>query len=191
MLPALFDAMPRNAIEYDHVDYILNVAEITPRLLKLAEGNFPRESFMSEEIKIEAQMNQLEAEALSAPDRPGTPSPFGCPECGGVLWELGKEKLIRFRCRTGHAYSAGSLLTGQSENLETALWNALRALEEKVALFYRLAERARTGKRPRSAERFQQQGLATQRSADLVRQLLMTETEEKSTAIIDEMTLGN
>ncbi len=188
---AMFDAMPKNAIEYDHVDYILNIAEITPLLLQLAERIFPEEDPVSEELIIEARMNQLESEVLKDPTRPGDPSPFACPQCSGVLWELGREKLLRFRCRTGHAYSVGSLLAGQSESLESALWSALRALEEKAALFFRLAERARTGNRIRSATRFQEQGQTAQQSADIVRQLLMTEAGETQGIIIDDVGAEN
>ena len=38
-------------------------------------------------------------------DHPGEPSPYSCPECGGVLWELKNGELMRFRCRVGHAYT--------------------------------------------------------------------------------------
>ena len=79
----------------------------------------------------------------SDPDKPGTPSVFGCPECGGVLWEMKEGAMLRYRCRVGHAYTAESLLAEQSQHLEAALWAALRGLEEKAALVHRLAERAR------------------------------------------------
>ena len=106
-------------------------------------------------------------------DRPGKPSAFGCPECGGVLWELNEGDLTRFRCRTGHAYSVNTLLAEQSEALEEALWNALRALEEKAALSQRLATQARDRDRPYSAQRFQTQGDDAQARATLVRNLLL------------------
>src|SRR5260370_25765725 len=76
-------------------------------------------------------------------EKDGAPSAFGCPDCGGVLWEYQDEKMTRFRCRVGHAWTAESLLAEQAEALEAALWAALRGLEERAELAQRLADRAR------------------------------------------------
>ena len=54
------------------------------------------------------------------------------------MWELHEGSLVRFRCRTGHAYSAESVAAGMDEGVEQALWAALRALEEKAALARKL-----------------------------------------------------
>ena len=74
---------------------------------------------------------------------PEKPSIFGCPECGGVLWEIEQKGLLRFRCCVGHAYTADHLRAEQRFVVETALWAALRALEESASLSRRLADRAR------------------------------------------------
>lgn len=68
------------------------------------------------------------------------PSVFACPECHGVLWELKDNKIVRFRCRVGHSYGTESLTKELSTASETALWAAVRALEEKAALQRRVAE---------------------------------------------------
>ena len=75
--------------------------------------------------------------------RAGAPSVFTCPDCGGTLWELDEGGVLRFRCRTGHAYTAHSMLAAQENRLETALWTATRALEERRDMLARLARRAR------------------------------------------------
>ncbi|GFE70591.1 chemotaxis protein CheB [Chroococcus sp. FPU101] len=174
---ALFDGMPKNAIKNDHVDYVLNVAEISPLLIKLA--NQPIEISevepVSNDMEIETDMAELELEAMQKMERPGQPSPYACPDCGGVLWELDEDKIMRFRCRTGHAYSPHSLIASQSEQLEEAFWNALRALEEKADLTFKMAKQAETNNRPYSAKRFRQQGEDAKDRASLVRQLLLRE----------------
>jgi two-component system chemotaxis response regulator CheB len=43
----------------------------------------------------EADMAEIENDDLHV----GQPSVFGCPECGGALWEIDQEGLLRFRCR--------------------------------------------------------------------------------------------
>ena len=64
-----------------------------------------------------------------------------CPDCGGVLWEIDDLDILRFRCRTGHAWTVGSLTAEQDTAVEEALWASLRALEDTAALAERGALR--------------------------------------------------
>jgi len=70
----------------------------------------------------------------------GEPSMFSCPDCGGVLFELHDKHPVRYRCHTGHAFSARSLAATQEEVTDAALWTSLRAMQEKEAMLRRLAE---------------------------------------------------
>jgi two-component system chemotaxis response regulator CheB len=45
----------------------------------------------------------------------------------------------RFRCHTGHAYSAASLVAAVNQGIDDALWNAIRALEEGGLLLAHLS----------------------------------------------------
>ena len=175
---ALYSGMPRSAIENVDVDHILRVSDIPSMLSELAQRFVEMEPSVSSEMETEADIAELELEAMQDFDRPGKPSGFGCPECGGSLWEIQEGSLIRFRCRTGHAYSTGSLLAEQSKALETALWMALRALEEKAALVCRLADRSRDHRQPLSAKRFAEQAQVAQQRAALMRRLLLKEDNE-------------
>ena len=172
---ALYSGMPRSAIENVEVDYILGVSEIARVLVELAHKPVKQEgtNAVSNDMEMEADMAELEVGAMNNPNRPGEPSPYACPDCGGVLWELGEGKLLRFRCRTGHAYSTGTLMASQSEALEEALWNALRALEEKAALALRLGTRARDRSQFFSATRFEEQAKTAYERATLVRDMLL------------------
>ena len=70
----------------------------------------------------------------------GNPSALTCPECGGALFELKEGRPHRFLCHTGHAFSLQSLATTHEHVTDDALWSAIRALQEKVAILRRLAE---------------------------------------------------
>lgn len=48
----------------------------------------------------------------------------------------------QYRCRVGHAFSGDSLYVEQRASLQTALWAALRALEESADLASRLVDRS-------------------------------------------------
>ena len=102
----------------------------------------------------------------------GQPSAFSCPDCHGVLWEIEEGSFVRFRCRVGHAYSPESLLASQSDNLEDALWVALRALEESAAMSERLQERAAERGHPLSADRFKEQALDARHRAQIIHDVL-------------------
>jgi two-component system, chemotaxis family, protein-glutamate methylesterase/glutaminase len=115
-------------------------------------------------------------------EKPGEPSIFGCPECGGTLWELQDGELMRFRCRIGHAFSSESLLAVQNEALEGALWAALRGLEENAALAQRVAARTRASRLDLAADKLEQQAKKAQEQAEIIRRLLLTMKAVPTTA---------
>lgn len=172
---AYFSGMPRSAIENVEVNYILPASEIAPVLEELASQSLSEEKVnpVSGDIEIESDMAELDPIAVHKDDRPGTPSGFGCPECGGALWEIKESDYLRFRCRVGHAYSIDSLLAEQSEALEDALWSALRALEESGALAHRMARRARENNQNLIATRYEERARSTQQQSEIIRQVLL------------------
>jgi two-component system chemotaxis response regulator CheB len=179
---ALFPDMPRNALEVVKVDYCLPTREIAPLLLGLAQEPVMDEavSAVPEEMKKEAQIEAMDMDTIEDEEKPGTPSVFGCPECGGVLWELQDGELLRFRCRVGHAFGAEGLVSAQSESIDTALWSAFRALEENAALARRLAKQARQNQRTNSAKMFEQRAQAVERQAEVIRNLLLNEKKSET-----------
>ncbi len=102
----------------------------------------------------------------------GEQVPFVCPECHGPLWELRDGRLLRYQCLVGHRNSLDSLLAGHAEELEAALWIALRALEERVALQRRLAEQSRQAGRKSGERMFQNRLAENERHAKVLRQIL-------------------
>ena len=179
---ALYAGMPRSAIEHVEVDYILPLSDIAPVLVDLAYQPVEDKpvNSVSQEMEMESEMAKLELDALNKDQRPGTPSGFGCPECGGALWELQEGELIRFRCRVGHALSAETLLAEQFDAMEAALWTALRALEERAALSRRLATRAIERNHSLTAAQFTAQAQEAEKHAALVRQALLREATSDS-----------
>lgn len=141
-------SMPENAIRYVDVDACLSLQELAVRLTKLTQDTLTADTASPEPICIEpfATENDLtydmSAGSAKALDAIGTISGMSCPECGGALWELGYHPL-RYRCHTGHSYTAAALIEAQNETIEGALWVSIRALHEKQLL---LAQRALVSK---------------------------------------------
>jgi two-component system chemotaxis response regulator CheB len=173
--------MPRSAMNHVQADYVVPLARIPSLLIELVpqhvvsgSGNGAgKERQLANEVKYaEADMATIEDEA-----RPGTPSQFACPECGGVLWELEQECMLRFRCRVGHAFTAQSLDAEQREAVEGALWAAIRALEESASLAKQMATKAEQNKTPKMAKRFIESARDKMEQAGLLRNLITEATE--------------
>lgn len=132
-------AMPRSAQRNVAVDHCVPLAEIAPllqRLVGMPAGAGPRA--VPEEVVREVAINRGEGNVEQLVGI-AVPSPLTCPDCGGGLWEMKADKPLRYRCHTGHAYTAASLAQAQRDCAEQALWGSIRALREREMLLRRMA----------------------------------------------------
>jgi two-component system chemotaxis response regulator CheB len=186
---ALAPSMPASAMSQVRVDHCVPVAEIAPLLMRLtstplgAEGEYEVPKEMDIEVRIAKEDTALDAGVLKL----GEPSNYACPECHGVLLQLKEEQRIRFRCHTGHAYSADSLLAEITEGVEDSLWNAIRTIEESVLLLRQLAEQVGGGENSHSGKKFLARAREALRRADLVRQVVMTQEPLSVADVIDNV----
>ncbi|HJS99479.1 MAG TPA: chemotaxis protein CheB [Terriglobales bacterium] len=172
---ARFGSMPQNAVTKDSPQYILPVEKIGPILIDLVMNGSNRkngEEEVDDKLKNEVKIAEIEMSAIER-DKPGRPSAYACPECNGILWEIREGELVRFRCRVGHAYGAESLVAAKDDELEGALWTALRTLEEKMALHRRLCQDAERRENPKVANHFRQSAEDMQQQAKAIRSLLL------------------
>ena len=171
---ALYSGMPRSAIEQVAVDHILPLAEMGAALVRLTtEPALDAETFPDPtENDMEQKLASLLNTALPEEIHPGKPGMYGCPDCGGVLWEIPEGEVLRFRCRVGHAWAAEGLLSEQVNSMEEALWTALRALEESASLCKRLEARAGERGHERSAAQFGAQSQDALQHAAVLRNIL-------------------
>jgi two-component system chemotaxis response regulator CheB len=175
---ALYPGMPESAIGHAHVDHVLPVAGMSALLTELAHEPVRQgDVAVSNEMEMETDIAEFTLDALQSTHRPGIPAGFGCPDCGGALWEMEEGGMTRFRCRVGHAWSADSLIASQNDALEEALWTALRALEERAALSERMMENAEKASRQVSVERYRGQLDEARGAAALLREVLLSAGE--------------
>jgi two-component system chemotaxis response regulator CheB len=179
---ALVASMPQSAIQHVRVDHVLPAAEIAPLLVRLAsmpadaqEGDLP----VPGDVRIEVDIAKEERATSVGVLNLGEASNYACPECHGVLLQLKDAVPLRFRCHTGHAYTLESLLSEMDEAIEDSLWNAIRALEERVMLIRQAAEHLRESHDERDSALLQR-AEETQQRADLVRRAVMGEDEATS-----------
>lgn len=181
---ALYRSMPQNAIENVAVDYVLPLDDIPRLLVHLSHQEVEEETTpVSKELDKETRIAEMDKDAMHDYQHPGVPSVFSCPECGGVLWELQEDGLLRFRCRVGHAFSSESYMAAQVEAVEDALWAALKTLEETASLNHRLSEQARERNQTFLLKRFSEREQAALRRAEIIRQVL--EKDDASNADVE------
>jgi two-component system chemotaxis response regulator CheB len=163
--------MPRAAMQHVDVDAVVTIAELARKLPKWTRQKAPK-AHGKKQLLLERE-NRLQLDGVPLEQNaPGLPAAFSCPACGGVLNEIHDGKLTRFRCRVGHAYNPEALQYAQSNDLEMALWAALRALEEQAELARRLSARSRKINQPKAAARYEERVLEAEHQAEMVRRAL-------------------
>ena len=135
--------MPANAMAQIKVDYCVPLSEMGAILYQLIPKKLGRKIPVPKDILIEAKIAERTLSDLSAVNTLGEQVPFNCPGCGGVLWEIDKDKDFRFRCHTGHAYTSASLLAEQTRKIEETMWTALRMFEERKNLLTEMAHKTK------------------------------------------------
>lgn len=185
---ALFPSMPTHALERVPDAHVLPLDAIAELIVELAAKPVEGETVASNEALAsrETRITEVDMTELDNDHHPGKPSAFGCPECGGVLWEVDQAGLLRFRCRVGHAYTAEHLRVEQRQAVETALWAALRALEESASLLRRMADRALKAKQDRSSAMYEERFNTAQTNAKTLRDFLVQLTTPKEEREIED-----
>lgn len=152
---APFPAMPSSAIEHHAADEVLGVQALGPRLVEIAGQPAPPRPTPRGEGALEPGM---------------TGTRLSCPACGGVLVRKdeggGAEELS---CRTGHRYDLPTLALEHEPAIESALWSAVRMLEEGAEI----ADRLRQGSSGSMLERYRERAETLHRQAAMIRDLLM------------------
>jgi two-component system chemotaxis response regulator CheB len=99
-------------------------------------------------------------------------TPLICPGCGGVLSERHEAGVTHWECMVGHRYSPEVLADSQAEDVEAALWAAIRSLTDRSRLLHRLADQAQLRGQVRTSQSFRERARESDEQATLVRRVL-------------------
>jgi two-component system, chemotaxis family, protein-glutamate methylesterase/glutaminase len=166
--------MPSNALAQVKIDHCVPLSDMGALLEELIPKKLGKKTPIPKDILIEAKIAERVLSDLPSVNSLGTQVPFNCPGCGGVLWKIDKDSDLRFRCHTGHAYTAASLLAEQTRKIEETMWTALRMFEERKNL---LTEMAR-GKKGAGSKSALERAKASQVHIDRIRLMLQTDNKE-------------
>lgn len=164
---ALVPEMPQGVVEH-----ILPAASIGPLLTLLTQMPLAA-SAQVEYSPPPLDAVETAAQPLDEHVPEGVLSPLVCPECGGPLWELHAGRLLQYRCHVGHAFTSEALHVEQSEQIEAALWSALRALQEQAELSRRMAHSAQRAGNDSRSDRHLEDAADVEERARVIRDLLL------------------
>lgn len=143
---APYNSMPLAALRRVDIDYAMPVKEIGRLIVELVKAPAPAphigaaayRATLKEEVDISAGVSPLTMDPVAR----HAPSPYTCPACHGVLLRIEEGKQDRFRCHTGHGYSAAALFDRYRDNVEDKLWESVKAMQETIFLLTEASRRA-------------------------------------------------
>jgi two-component system chemotaxis response regulator CheB len=177
-----YSGMPQNALDAAGADVVCPADQLADAIIELVNRPAPTIELcrdMPEDIATGGKS------PMAADEREeGELSVYGCPDCGGALWEIDDGKTLRFRCRVGHSYTDESLLEGMTDGVERAMWAALRALEEQATQARQLARRMKARGHSSLTERFLGQAVESEERALIIRRALL---RPEAREVLDEV----
>jgi two-component system chemotaxis response regulator CheB len=178
---ALLPFLPQRARDLAGADHIVPARGMAALLAGLVTSQVPPvgEAAMPEKDPLEetAEAAARDMQQQARGERNGAVSIYRCPECGGSLWQVNEEKLLRFRCHVGHVYQGEDLFAEQSASLEAALWVSVRTFKEKGVLARQLAARDREKGDGISAARFEEEARQASHYAELIEHYLLQDKD--------------
>jgi two-component system chemotaxis response regulator CheB len=173
---ALEPSMPTSALRHVDVDHCVPLAAMPALLSRLAatpaETRSPAMSDRRRRLKHEQGLSLGTGDFLEHLKAIAEPSPLTCPDCHGGLWQVRDSSPRRYRCHTGHAFTARTLDLAVAEETDAAMWNALRALHERATVLGQLAELSRIEQQAEDVTRLEEAARRVVRQGRLLRQMM-------------------
>ncbi|MEM5341404.1 chemotaxis protein CheB [Paraburkholderia azotifigens] len=138
---AVAPSMPRSAQAHVCIDHCCTLSEMGALLVDLAnDDSGVHSSCANPLIEVETRIaeGELNLEDWLQFEKLSVPSGLNCPDCCSPLFEVRDDRMLRFRCCAGHAFSARCLLEEQSQTREKTVAGLYGALIGEAALSARL-----------------------------------------------------
>jgi two-component system chemotaxis response regulator CheB len=170
-------SMPVNATNQVNVDHSLPADELGPLLVSLAAEQVKefhyRNTEENKKTEMELHIARQDPDFKNILFEPKELTPFTCPECSGVLSAIKDGNRMRYRCHTGHAFSADSLLAALTEKTEDTLWNAVRETQETAMLLNHIGDHFAEHNHPHEAAVYFQKAKDTLKQGQWIRKILL------------------
>ncbi|HEX8447233.1 MAG TPA: chemotaxis protein CheB [Sphingomonas sp.] len=168
-----YDEMPRNAIATGFVDHVVPAAELGSVIVRLTGEPAGVARAVPPDLAIEVDI------ALGGPSNPDRIAQIGdvvtmtCLNCSGVLSEVKDAQPLRYRCQTGHGYTAKALEALHDNAVDDAFRVALRIMMERTELVTRMQQEAIRAGRAAVAEMYGRRAQEYGEHADTIQQAIV------------------
>ena len=170
---AAFPDLPARALLALNPDRTLSLDAIGGALVSLtSERTKPQP--VPEALAIEARIDHIGAVDPDHMHQLGTQSTIACPDCQGPMWKIGDERGRRYRCYNGHAATALQMLTASDEQVEAALWSAVRALNDRASTLETLASDSERVGNLQSSATYASRAREARHEAELARTFMLS-----------------
>jgi two-component system chemotaxis response regulator CheB len=170
---AAFPDLPSRALLALEPDRTLPLDAIGGALIRLT-GERASAVPVPERLVLEAEFDRIGAVLPKQMHALGPQTTIACPDCQGPMWQLGDERQRRYRCYNGHASSASELLAASGAQVETAMWSAVRALNDRASTLETLAADAQRVGNGHSYESYAARAREARQQAELAREFMLT-----------------
>jgi two-component system chemotaxis response regulator CheB len=167
-------SMPLSALRHVAVDRTVRLGDMARAMVDAVRAPERRAEAEAQALVHEQDLFLSKGNPMDHLKAIGHPSSFVCPDCSGGLWEITDSNPVRYRCHTGHGYSARSLLHALSEATDSALWGAVRALQEEGMLLREMAATMRATHDEVAAARFEKAAELVDRRMEALRAVVET-----------------
>ncbi|GAB2779318.1 chemotaxis protein CheB [Rhabdobacter roseus] len=187
---AMYPSMPESVLEYVDVDYIVPISEMAPLVCRLIEDTLELVDPASSSIETDRMNLEIHtaAQANASMDilKMGELTPLTCPDCNGTLVSIKEGKLIRYRCHTGHAFTASALLAEVSKSVEDKLWQSVRGLEEMMLLLEQAGKQLEKGGNAKAAKLFNEKAQQANERGKQLRKFIFSQEQLSEEKIREE-----
>ena len=187
-------SMPESAIQAVRVDHVARIGEMAALLTKLVSAPVPEsltppgdQKRTEEEIKIAMEQNPLEHNVREFGDL----TPYTCPECHGVLTAFREGGRLRFRCHTGHGFSADTLLAAITETVEESMWSAVRNIQESVIFLNHMGDHFSEVNQPKLAAMYFRKAKEAEKRGTMIRHAISSHEQLSQEKMKVETDKGN
>jgi two-component system chemotaxis response regulator CheB len=171
--------MPLAALSASDIDYRASLAELGPLFKHLMTMPADPSPPAPDDVRLEVEIALGKPAGTAVTNGLANPAPLSCPACGGVLSQIRRSPVLRFRCQVGHAYTAEALASEQEGSVDEAMRVALRIVEERAVLTQKMAEEARRGGLRHSAASFERTSAQSREHVETLREALLKSQEER------------
>jgi two-component system, chemotaxis family, protein-glutamate methylesterase/glutaminase len=168
---AQYPDMPKAALRNIKPDYLIAIADMGPAIKKIL-AKPPRKAKIPNDVKKEAEIAERVHVGIGRLSEIAEQSIFSCPDCGGGLWQFNANGTTRYRCHVGHSFTEDGLLTSMEVSTESALWTAMRIIEERRNLLKTLAAKEKSNGSGTVANRYGKRIKELDAQIQLLRQVL-------------------